>query len=145
MSRISTKKFGRTKSPIEHPITSDWDLALTHEDYNKLLEGFRPRDMDNKWSCVTDTPDAKGNTVVHVSRSGPGPTYMHIAVEAGNPHETEGDNWGKITSITWNPKSLGYLGEQVTEEEAKQEAINFSRGLMGCKMSNAPTLYVYEY
>ncbi|KAF9737703.1 hypothetical protein PMIN06_002326 [Paraphaeosphaeria minitans] len=89
-------------------------------------------------------PDAKGNTVVRISRSGPGPDYMHIAVEPGNPNETEGDNWGKITSVPWDCKTLGYLGVQITEEDAKQEAINFCRGLMGCKLGKAPTLYVYE-
>lgn len=123
--------------PVENPITAEWSLPLSYEDYKKLLKGSTPADMDSRWLCATDIPDVKGNTVVHIARSWTGHEYYSITVEAGNPDATEGENWGKFTSITWNSKELGYLGSPVTEKEAKEEAVGYCKGLMGCKLGGA--------
>jgi hypothetical protein len=121
--------------PIEHPATAKWGLPLTYADYNKLLKGFTPQDMDDKWVCVADTPDADGNTAVHLARSWTGNKHISLAVEAGNPKDTDGNAWGKITSITWNSVEPGEV--EVPEKEAQQGAVNMCRGLLGCKLENA--------
>jgi hypothetical protein len=54
---------------LKDPATAPWGLTFTFDAYNKMLRGFVPTSMDIKWEIVTDTPDAHGNTVVHLYRS----------------------------------------------------------------------------
>ncbi|PVI05539.1 hypothetical protein DM02DRAFT_610548 [Periconia macrospinosa] len=121
--------------PIQDPSTADWSRPITYADYNKLLKGFMPQDMDDRWVCVADTPDAEGKAVVHVARSWTGNEQMSFTIEAGNPNETERNDWGKITSITWRSEEPGE--GQIPKEKAQERAVNFCRHLMGCKMENA--------
>jgi len=120
--------------PLENPATAQWDLPINHTDYTKLLKGFQPQDMDDKWLCLTDEPDAQGNTTVHAYRSWTGQEMISLAVVAGKPNEIEAksNEWGKITTISWRERP----GE-ITEEEAKGWAVGICRRGLGCDLENA--------
>jgi hypothetical protein len=123
-----------TYHPIQVPATAEWGLAINRSDYEKLLEGFRPRDMDDKWLCITDKPDAQGNATVHWYRSWTDTEHFAINVESCNSSEAEGNDWARFTKITWE-KVVGSL--EVPAEEAKQSAVNLCRGFVGCELDNA--------
>ncbi|KAJ4292462.1 hypothetical protein N0V90_009124 [Kalmusia sp. IMI 367209] len=97
---------------MEHPATIQWGLPLTYKDYNKLLKGFIPRDMDDKWLCLVEEPDA----------------------QAGKPNETGGNDWAKITSISWRTRTGNV---EVTEEDAKERAVRLCRWELDCDMKDA--------
>lgn len=119
--------------PLKNPATAQWGRTLTHSDYNKMLKGFMPQDMDDKWMVITDTPDAQGNTVVHICRSWTSQEHFSLTVAAGNSNETGAKDWATIVKISWNEQSGGV---QITEEEAKESAVNLSKGLLGCGLKN---------
>jgi hypothetical protein len=123
-----------TYHPIKDPATTEWGLTIKRTDYEKLLEGFRPRDMDDKWLCITDKPDAQGNTSVHWYRSWGNMEYYTVVVEVRDPNQTEGNDWAKLTKITWE-KVVG--GLEVPVEEAKGDVIDLCRGFVGCQFENA--------
>ncbi|KAJ4359573.1 uncharacterized protein N0V89_000128 [Didymosphaeria variabile] len=123
-----------TYHPIQDPATAEWGLTIKRADYDKLLEGFRPRDMDDKWLCITDKPDAQGNTTVHWYRSWTDTEQYAITVQVGDSNKAEGNDWAKLAKITWE-KELGSL--EVPAEEAKESAVNLCRGFMGCELENA--------
>ncbi|KFA81109.1 hypothetical protein S40288_10555 [Stachybotrys chartarum IBT 40288] len=37
-----------------------WHLDISHSDLQKMIAGFRPRDMDDKWAAVTEGPSERG-------------------------------------------------------------------------------------
>ncbi|KAF1970906.1 hypothetical protein BU23DRAFT_510892, partial [Bimuria novae-zelandiae CBS 107.79] len=126
--------YTRTFHPIKDPATAEWGLAINRVDYEKLLEGFSPRDMDDKWMCRTDKPDAHGNTIVHWYRSMTDMEFYTITVDLNDPSDAEGDHWARLTKINWE-KVVGSL--EVPPEEAKESLVNLCRGYMGCRFENA--------
>jgi hypothetical protein len=103
---------------LSNPARAQWNHPLSHSDYTKMLRGFKPADMDDRWMIITDTPDKQGNTVVHVYRS-------WTSIE-----KTGGKAWATIVEIAWDK----YPGEQeVTEEEIKELAPRLCRGLLECE------------
>jgi hypothetical protein len=125
-----------TIRPLENPSTAQWGLAITHSDYEKMVKGWKPTSMDDKWMVVTDAPDAQGNTVVHICRSWLGHEIYSFTVEAGDPNHTEAKDWGKIVEISWKDP---FAGLPVMEEEAKDTAINYCKGMLRCELKD----YVY--
>jgi hypothetical protein len=121
-------------NPLVNPTTAQWAHPLTHSDYSKILKGFLPRDMDDKWMIVTDTPDADGNTVVHICRSWSSNEHYSLSIAAGSSNDIEAKDWATIAEISWSKESLGYLGEETTEEEAKESAIAFCKHFLDCTM-----------
>ncbi|KAF2449074.1 hypothetical protein P171DRAFT_470654 [Karstenula rhodostoma CBS 690.94] len=123
-----------TYHAIQVPASAEWGLAVKRADYEKLLEGFRPRDMDDKWLCITDDPDAQGNTTVHWYRSWSNTEQFAVTVEVGNSTQAEGNEWAKLKKITWE-KVVGSL--DVPVEEAKESVANLCRIFMGCELEDA--------
>ncbi|KAJ4339559.1 hypothetical protein N0V95_007749 [Ascochyta clinopodiicola] len=103
--------------PLENPATADWDLKITHSDYNKMLEGFRPQQMEDKWMILADTPDSQGNTVVHIYRSWGCHEYISLDVKAGDPKDTGAKEWATAVKISWNE----HLGNMENKEEEVKE------------------------
>lgn len=123
-----------TYHTIQVPASAEWGLIVKRTDYEKLLEGFTPRDMDDKWLCITDKPNAQGNTTIHWYRSWTHTEQFAITVEVGGSTQTESNDWAKLGKITWE-KAVGSL--DVPVEEAKESVVNLCRGLMGCELENA--------
>ena len=118
--------------PLENPATAQWNISFKHADYIKMLKGFQPQDMDDRWVCRADTPDAHGNTVVHAYRSWTMDEIFALTIIAGNPDQIEGDDWGKITSIAWRQRP----GE-VSEEEVKEIAVRICKNILHCDLEAA--------
>lgn len=115
---------------LSNPARAQWNHPLSHSDYTKMLCGFMPADMDDRWMIITDTPDKQGNTVVHVYRSWTSIENFSLTILAGNPEKTKSKAWATIAEIAWDK----YPGEQeVTEENIKELAPSLCRGLLECE------------
>jgi hypothetical protein len=114
---------------LKDPATAPWGLTFTFDAYNKMLKGFIPTSMDIKWEIVTDTPDAHGNTVVHLYRSWTMKEIISLTIEAGKPCQTEATDWGTIVEIAWH-KQPGHL--PIKEESAKRDAVGILNGYLQC-------------
>ncbi|PVH98710.1 hypothetical protein DM02DRAFT_30481 [Periconia macrospinosa] len=119
--------------PLKNTATAQWGRSLTHSDYSKILKGFGPQDMDDRWGIQTDTPDAQGNTVAYLYRSWGSVVQFSLTITAGDADNTETKDWAKIVTISWNEQP-GY--QKVTEEEAKESSVNLCRGLLRCEMKD---------
>lgn len=121
----------RKSNPITNPSKAPWGATLSHADYLKLLKGFSPRDMDDRWTCDADEPDARGNTVVRLCRSWTRDEQYVLTVVAGKPEEKGSrEDWATVTEIAWRNDR----GETETEAEAKDVAWNLTKGLTGCTL-----------
>ncbi|KAL0769247.1 hypothetical protein CaCOL14_008555 [Colletotrichum acutatum] len=111
--------------PIGNPATATWHLCISGTDAAKLLLGYQPTSMDDRWMSRSDGPDAQGTMVVHVYRSWTGHEQFQIrastrAVSDGpGPADAAGegaDVGADITEIMWD---RGEGPVQVGEQEAK--------------------------
>ncbi|KAH7353722.1 hypothetical protein B0T11DRAFT_331641 [Plectosphaerella cucumerina] len=120
--------------PIKNPKTAPWDLPISLDDFNKLIKGYQPQAMEDRWMCRADGPDAQGNITVYIYRSWTG--YEHYQITAASsPDGSESDMKGaRITGVTWESGKSG----GISEEEAKDLAIKICRAKMGCVLSQAP-------
>ncbi|KAF9697063.1 hypothetical protein EKO04_004552 [Ascochyta lentis] len=94
-----------------------------------MLKGFTPLDMDDKLMILPDTPDAQGNTVVHIYRSWGCQEYISLGIKAGNPKETKTKDWATIVRISWNDH---FGGMESGEEEVKEFVFPLCRRFLGC-------------
>lgn len=103
--------------PMENPATAAWEVPISEADHSKLLKGFWPRDMDDKWHLHADNPDTEGNSVLRMYRSWTGAEQIALTVQQT-----------KITQIQWNQQG------EVGEKEAKDLAKALCQGLLGCDL-----------
>ena len=92
----------KTKKPMEKPITSPWDQTVPRAEVPKLLNGFRPQEMEDKWFVYTDGPDAHGRATMHLCRSWTG--HKMAEVEIHIPLSNDGgllDEPSQFTQIVW--------------------------------------------
>ncbi|KAF2445743.1 hypothetical protein P171DRAFT_484408 [Karstenula rhodostoma CBS 690.94] len=123
---MTTTFTGPQVKPIAHPTSTEWNLAIKDADYYNILKGFTPQQMEDRWVCVTDEPDAHGNTVLHAARSWTSEEQVSLTIESGR--EGVGP---KIGTLTWE------TNEYDTEDEAKELAVNICKHILGCELEIA--------
>jgi hypothetical protein len=104
-------------TPLSDPATAAWDVPISSEDYSKLLAGFSPEEMEQKWAMAADTPDAAGATVLHIVRSWTGNEQFSVKLDPT-----------KISEIQWSKSG------PFDEAQAKNLAKALCRGWLDCKL-----------
>lgn len=112
---LSTSSFKYT--PMENPVTTPWEVAISGTNYEKLSKGFLPEDMDDKWALYADTPDAEGNFMLHMCRSWTGDEQVALKVQRS-----------KVTQIQWIKK------DEDGESDAKLLAKNLCKRFLDCDL-----------
>jgi hypothetical protein len=89
--------------PIEKPQTAAWEYALTTEALEKILLGFRPQMMEDKWVVLSEGPDDKGVLTTEFVRRWTGQTVAVVRTQM-----VEGEGKGeaaRFVEITWNSET----------------------------------------
>jgi hypothetical protein len=107
--------------PFKKPVTSKWDQSIPRTELPKLLNGFQPTAMEDKWFVYADGPDAQGNAILHMYRSWTGfkVVELKLVVELNKDGEI-GENDPYFTEITWESEAKRINGQR--EENAKTTA-----------------------
>lgn len=114
-------------------MTAPWGLRLTSADLARLIAGYQPTEMEDRWMCRADGPDEQGNTMVYVHRSWTGHKQFQFKVNALPQNESKAGDFhkGEITEITWE---RGASPNLVTKEAAKDLSMRIFRGVLGCEL-----------
>lgn len=121
---------------MKNSVTAPWNLGISRNDVEKLLKGFKPTAMEDRWMCRADTPDARGDFVVHVFRSWTGDEVLRMnvvlaALDGDGASADTDERHATITDLTWDRGEGSFLA---TEVEAKNLATSLCRGLLGCDL-----------
>ncbi|KAF2439170.1 hypothetical protein P171DRAFT_436505 [Karstenula rhodostoma CBS 690.94] len=98
--------------PFSKPVTQPWDHVIPYSELPKLLHGFVPGEMEDKWFVYADGPDAQGNAAVHFYRSWTG-FYMveaKLVMEVDEKGEVR-EKDARFTEITWETDRERYNGD----------------------------------
>ncbi|WQF79241.1 hypothetical protein CDEST_04255 [Colletotrichum destructivum] len=128
--------------PMDHPVSAPWKLGVSSTDAAKLLGGYQPAAMEDRWMCRSDGPDPQGNIVVHVYRSWTGDEHLQIKARLSNLDDGTATRNNTveaarvppadITEIVWDASS------GVSECEAKTLATMICKGVLGCELEMSP-------
>jgi hypothetical protein len=121
----------RRVQPFQKPLTSPWDIKVPVTDLNKLLNGFIPRQMEDKWFMYADGPDAEGCAMLHMFRSWTGAKMVELEIRLAV--EEDGDVIdATITRMVWESAQIE------NEERAKYFAKEASNWVLGVKLFDPP-------
>ncbi|KAH6951767.1 hypothetical protein HG530_012245 [Fusarium avenaceum] len=122
---------------INNPESAKWNIRVPGPDMINLINGFAPRDMDDKWMCCTKGPDDEGNIVVRICRSWSSNEIIalkgRVDSDAHKNPRVIGQKGGEILEIVWEPGKKGEY-EPMNEKRAKEFAIGFCKGLLKCEL-----------
>ncbi|KAF7543552.1 hypothetical protein G7Z17_g10652 [Cylindrodendrum hubeiense] len=118
------------------PTSAPWAVVISHEDFQKLMKGFYPKDMDDKWVVQTDGPDEQGFYTAKFARSWTSflIVSLKIQVELGENGEVLSDRSPQIQEVSWelDRKRWGSRpDEPYTDKDAKEIAIALCQGRLG--------------
>jgi hypothetical protein len=130
--RVKGNDWGEPSS-FQIPVTSAWNVLIPHTELSKLINGFQPRAMEDKWFVYADGPDIRGNAVVHMFRSWTGHKMAELKIHVPldeNGKVTEENS--KITEITWESDPERHRNQ--TEEGAKTMAREVCNWVLDAKL-----------
>jgi hypothetical protein len=125
--------------PLLKPKTASWNQIVSKEDVTKLLNGFLPADMDDKWFVYADGPDTQGKAVIHMYRSWTSDHIVEVTLMLEMDEDGEiAEKDARITGIAWTDDRQVY-SDEMTEEEAKEIAREVCAWCMDVILSAAST------
>lgn len=128
-SDMQTTPFPR--SSRIHTVT--WDIFLAPEQVYKLVMGFSPREMEDKWFIYSEGPDGSGKLKVHFHRSWTGMKIAELFVVV----DLKGEGAGKVVGIKWNGSDQT---NWMNEEEAKYMISTTCAWVLGVNFENSMVL-----
>lgn len=124
--------------PFREPTSAPWDVPLSRSTVNRLLLGFMPQEMEDKWFIYTTAPttsSSDGTGVLHLIRSWTGTSTIDVTfqVNAGfedgqDPDETV----GRITRLTFENEKENQVFTDL--EEAKDTAEGVCKYVLGVEL-----------
>jgi hypothetical protein len=107
--------------PFVKPIKTAWSLKLSEHMLLRLLYGYAPVEMPDKWFIYADGPNLAGKMVISFVRSWSGTRSAEILVQTlGDLHNDLGLWTGQVLELTYEGDSEG--AEMVADAAAKQES-----------------------
>jgi len=99
-----------------------------------LLQGFKPREMEDKWFVYADGPDDDGLATMHFHRSWTGYKMTEISIQIGKSGAKDKDDEGsiQITSITW--ETGGEAQRHPSENGAKETVESICKWILGVEL-----------
>ena len=112
-------------------VQSVWNVPILPDQLPKLLNGFLPRQMEDKWVVYADGPDAEGRAMVHMIRSWTRSKIIEIVIDgAGNYGEKEMEVQPRITGITWeSSKDVVRIQDEKGAKAMARETCNWVLGV----------------
>lgn len=127
--RAAASTWGKC-TPLLKPVSLPWDVPVHQDDVHRMIQGFIPKEMEDKWFIWSEdiqVLDREGETVpglrVFFVRSWTGLTVLELEVafsreldEAGRPRST------RVTKLTYetSKKSVNGVNEDWAKETARE-------------------------
>ena len=108
--------------PFLAPVTTPWALPVPRAVLSRLLLGFRPQAMEDKWFVAATGPDPRGNVVLYLHRSWTGHAMAEVRIKVPQEGGQGGgaaplEDGARVTKLIWESSKERYSGQ--TAEGAK--------------------------
>lgn len=119
-------KLPRVSTTMGHPLSAPWGVHITADDFEKLKGGFKPRQMEDKWECTADQPDAQGCIVIRWTQSWVDIETIALRIKGLS-------DGAEIVDIMWERDTGAPGAPRRNEVEAKELATMLCQGVLGCE------------
>ncbi|KAG7136365.1 hypothetical protein HYQ45_006066 [Verticillium longisporum] len=119
---------------MPNPIVSEWKLDLSQSDVTKLLKGFQPLSMEDRWMSRAEGPDADGIFLASLYRSWTANQQFQIKgrISSQQGADSKGSGYrAQIEELTWDNGQA-----TSTETAAKDMAISVMRWILECDLEH---------
>jgi hypothetical protein len=113
--------------PFVSPQTSPWSISIPSTQLPNLINGFKPREMEDKWFVCSEGPSAKGVLQVHFYRSWTGLRISTMEIQV----ETDGKG-GRVEGLVWETSESVVKGQDL--EGAKDGVREVCRWVLGIEL-----------
>jgi hypothetical protein len=121
-------KDWRNLKPYVSPQTTPWSLAISASQLSVLVNGFKPREMEDKWFVCSEGKVEKGKIVlVHFYRSWTGHKISTVEMEVGKKGEG-----AKVKGLIWEKSEDVVKGQDL--EGAKEGVREVCRWVLGVQL-----------
>lgn len=109
-------------TPIRRPAEAAWAVKVDHDGVERLLRGYPPREMEDKWIVASDGPDENGSFTVHFHRSWTG-------LEIARMEMATIPTGARVTRLVWetDPEVI----KDASAEGAKRMVATVARWVLG--------------
>jgi hypothetical protein len=118
--------------PFLKPVTAKWDVPLPAGSLQKILGGFQPQAMEDKWFIYTEGPDAAGVATLHLIRSWTGNPTAAITMHIPGTPDAPQEEGARFTAIMWESDEERIRG--ATEEGSKEMAVTVCEWVLGVQL-----------
>ena len=119
---------GWKTKPMLTPITSSWDQPVPASEIIKVINGFQPVEMEDKWFVYTEGPDTSGEAVTYFARSWTGYSMAEVKMQTLGG-TSDGKAGARFTEIIWESSPERYRSQ--TEDGAKTMVKEVLKWCMG--------------
>jgi hypothetical protein len=127
----------KTKS-FEKPERAPWKVPIPTEKLGTLLNGFCPKEMEDKWFVYADGLDAVGHVKLHMHRSWTGFKVTELDIRIVSNMNDKTQDWkAGITAITF--ETDGDRIRDQSEESAKDQALKVCEWVLGIELKAEPS------
>lgn len=117
------------------PVTASWSQLVSASDVPKIINGYLPGQMEDKWFVYTEGPDTSGLVNVHMHRSWTGKKMFQIEMRVETTEDFKfADKDAKLSAITFETEHRDF-----PEEEAKSMAMEVLHWCMDVKVPSSST------
>ncbi|KIX94016.1 uncharacterized protein Z520_10353 [Fonsecaea multimorphosa CBS 102226] len=134
-STRTTKHSWAKAEPFVKQYHLPWNVPLSPESLGKLIHGFAPVEMEDKWFIYADGPDASGAATVNFHRSWTGAKVAEIALDIAWGEDSAAGLWsGSIVQLTLESDIDGLPEEDSAEELVKFQVLEACHWVLGIKL-----------
>jgi hypothetical protein len=112
---------------MRSPKTIRWNVPISKADFERLMQGFSPSCMEERWVIKSKHLPMENIHRVRFARSWTRNPYHELFVSEEGP---------AIKSMTY--ESVNEADQEITEDEAKGVVIRLARGLLECEIEAIP-------
>jgi hypothetical protein len=111
-----------------------WSVPIAADKLVRLLNGFYPNAMEDKWFIYADGPDVDGDIALHMHRSWTGDEKIKLDIRTVGDSKEESEAWkAEITAVTWETDET--KTKWPSEEMAKFQALEGCNWVLGVKLA----------
>ncbi|KAF1826753.1 uncharacterized protein K489DRAFT_313489 [Dissoconium aciculare CBS 342.82] len=114
---------------MRSPRTIQWRIPISNSDFQRLIQGFSPSCMEERWVIESEYLDEGNAHRVRFMRSWTRNPYHELFIK-------EGEKGYAIESLVY--ESVDESDQEITEDEAKELVISLARGWLECGIEVLP-------
>ena len=123
------------RKPFKRPCHLKWRIPLSTAHLLRLIHGFRPVEMEDKWFIYADGPDVRGDATLHFHRGWTGDKVAQLEIKVSWGDDGAAEEWtGEIVELVMEGEVEEAADDDTVEEMTKFQVLEACRWVLGVQL-----------